>query len=185
METFGGNHQALFSRLLLTVASTALMSPVAHAQSSVAFAPEVLLDKMSGHWVMTGTIAERPVTHDVDVDWVLRHQYIRIHEVSREMDADGTYAYEAWIYVVWDKERSQYAVMWLDNTAPTGFSAAAVGHAKPDADRIPFVWNDPDGSGIHNTFAYDRATDTWSWTIENVDRSGKLSSFAQLSLKKR
>lgn len=57
---------------------------------------------MTGHWVLTGTIGKAQTTHDVDVDWVLNRQYIRIHEVSREKDAGGGPAYEAWIYLVWD-----------------------------------------------------------------------------------
>lgn len=43
-------------------------------QSQTSSAPEALLDKMTGHWVMTGTIARKPTTHDVDVDWVLNSE---------------------------------------------------------------------------------------------------------------
>jgi hypothetical protein len=74
--------------------------------------------------------------------------------------------------------------MWLDNTAATNFAAEGVGHAKPDGDRIPIIIRDVDGTGIHTTFAYDRAKDTWSWTIDNVDKYGKSSSFARLTLKR-
>jgi hypothetical protein len=99
-------------------------------------APERLLDKMTGQWVMIGTIAKKPTTHDVDVDWVLKRQYIRIHEVSRDKDTSGGIGYEAWIYIVWDSNANEYAVMWLDNTVATNFAAYGVGHAKPDGDRI-------------------------------------------------
>ncbi len=143
-----------------------------------------LMDKLTGDWVMTGTIGKQAVTHDVHVDWILKRQYIRIHDVSRERDADGELAYEAWIHIVWDKENAEYAVMWLDNTGTTNFAAEGVGHGKPKGDRIPFVWKNADGSGIHNTFAYDRASDTWSWTIDNVDKSGKPSPFARVTLKR-
>lgn len=37
-------------------------------------------------------------------------------------------------------------------------------------------------SGIHTTFAYDRAHDTWLWTINNIDKSGASSSFAHVTL---
>ena len=52
--------------------------------------------------------------------------------------------------------------MWLDNTAATDFSSEGVGHAKPDGERIPFIFTFSDGSGIRTMFAYDRATDTWA-----------------------
>ena len=147
-------------RLLVAFALTTLVAPPSLAQDRAMSAAERLLDKMTGQWVMNGTIAKKPTAHDVDVDWVLKRQYIRIHEVSRDKDASDGIGYEAWIYIVWDSNASEYAVMWLDNTAATNFAADGVGHAKPDGDRIPFIFKDTDGSGIHTTFAYDRATDT-------------------------
>ena len=86
---------------------------------------------------------------------ILKHQDLASRHIG-EKDADGELAYEAWIHIAWDKENAEYAVMWLDNTGTTNFAAEGVGHGKPDGDRIPFVWKSADGSGIHNTFAYDR-----------------------------
>src|SRR6185503_2738263 len=145
--------------LLVAFAFTTVVGLAALAQDQATSAAEALLDKMTGRWVMTGTIGKKPTTHDVDVDWVLKREYIRIHEVSRDKDASGGISYEAWIYVVWDAKASEYAVMWLDNTAATNFAAEGIGHAKPDADRIPFIFKDADGTGIRTTFAYDRAKD--------------------------
>ena len=171
--------------LVLTLASISLYPPMAHAQNTVTPKPDSLMDRMTGEWVMEGTIGKEQVTHDVHVDWILKRQYIRIHDVSREKDADGELAYEAWIHIAWDKENGEYVVMWLDNTGTTNFAAEGVGHGKPDGDRIPFVWKSADGSGILNTFAYDRASDTWSWTIDNVDKSGTPSPFARVTLKRK
>jgi hypothetical protein len=169
-------------RLLVAFAFTALFATVGLAQIQTANAPEALMDKMTGRWVMIGTIAKKQTIHDVDVDWVLKREYIRIHEVSRDRDASGNNGYEAWIYLVWDAQRSEYAIMWLDNTAATNFAAEGIGHAKPDGDRIPFIFKDAEGSGVQTTFAYDRAKDTWSWTVDNLDKSGKSSSFAKVKL---
>ena len=172
-------------RLLVALGFASLIVPVALAQDQGSNAPEALLDKMTGHWVMTGTIRKKPTTHDIDVEWVLKREYIRIHEVSREKDPSGDIAYEAWIYIVWDAKKSEYVVMWLDNTAATNFAAEGIGHAKPDGDRIPFIFKDADGTGIQTTFTYDRASDTWSWTIDNVDKVGNSSPFAKLTLTRR
>ncbi|MFO0976699.1 MAG: hypothetical protein U0996_09900 [Planctomycetaceae bacterium] len=133
---------------------------------------------------MTGTVGNEEVTHDVYVDRILKRQYLRIHELSREKDADGDPAYEAWIHIAWDKEKAEYAVMWLDNTATTNFAPEGVGHGKPDGDKVPFVWKSADGSGIHNTFKYDRASETWTWEIDNIDQTQKASPFARLTLKR-
>jgi hypothetical protein len=173
-------------RVIVAIALAALVAPTARAQSpGAAAAAEALLDKMTGHWVLTGTIGRKPTTHDVDVDWILKREYIRLHEVSREKDAAGGPEYEAWICIVWDGKKTEYAVLWLDNTAAFTFGAEGIGHAKPDGDRIPMLFRDPDGGGIHTTFSYDRAKDTWSWTIDNADKTGKLSSFAAVTLTRK
>ena len=58
-----------------------------------------LLDHMSGNWVMRGTIGGNQVTHDLDAGWVLGHQYLRFHEVAREVDGEGVSAYEAIVFI--------------------------------------------------------------------------------------
>jgi hypothetical protein len=143
------------------------------------------MDKMTGGWLMTGTIAGKTTTDDVNVEWVLNRQYIRIHEVSREKGDDGGIGYEAWVYLMWDTKKREYAVLWLDNTAATNFAPEGIGHATPDGDRIPIIIRDTDRSGINTTFAYDRATDRWTWTIDNVDTSGRTSPFARLTLTRK
>src|SRR4051812_16832401 len=47
-----------------------------------------LFDRLVGRWVLHGTIARRTTTHDVTFDWMLGHEYLRMHEVSRERNTD-------------------------------------------------------------------------------------------------
>lgn len=158
---------------------------MALAQAPEAATPDSLVESMTGQWVMEGTIDDEKVTHDVRVDRILNRQYVRIHELAREKDAAGEPAYEAWIHIAWDKANGEFVVMWLDNTGVTNFSPDGVGHGKPEGDRIPFIWKLADGSGIRNTFAYDRASDTWSWAIDNVDKAGQSSPFGRVTLKRK
>ena len=155
------------------------------AQEAAVPAHEALMDHMVGEWLMTGTVDGEPVTHDVSAEWILGRRYVRIHEVSRERDEAGALAYEAWIHIAWDPQSAKYVVMWLDSTATTNFAEEGVGHGKPDGDRIPFVWGLADGSGIRNTFQYDREDDTWLWAIDNVGDSGATSVFARLHLERK
>lgn len=159
-----------------------IVAPPLPAQDRTPTAPEELMDRMVGQWTLTGTIAKKPTTHDVEIDRVLHRQYVRIHEVSREKDTSGEPGYEAWIYIVWDPQPKEYALLWLDNTAATNFSGEGIGHAVPEGDRIPFLFTFKDGTGIRTTFAYDRARDAWSWTIANLDVSGNSSPFADVVL---
>ena len=139
-----------------------------------------LLEKMTGHWVLRGTIAKQQTTHDVDAQWVLDKEYVQIHEVSREKNAAGKPQYEAIVYVVWDAKAKEFACLWMDTTGVAMFPPEGVGHGKAAGDAIPFVFKDPAGD-THTTFTYDRARDAWSWAIDNDDK-GKLTPFARVTL---
>ncbi|MGC2527638.1 MAG: hypothetical protein WA639_07810 [Candidatus Acidiferrum sp.] len=146
--------------------------------------PDPLLDRMTGHWILHGTIAGRETTHDIDSNWVLNHEYVRIHETSREKNAQGQTAYEAIVFIEWDESTSQYKCMWLDSTAGGGLSAQTIAEGKRSSDEIAFVFRSPDGSSIHTTFAYDKTTDTWQWLMDN-EQGGKLTPFARVKLIKK
>ncbi len=181
------NFLLVFTVLGIALGSTlpSLSMPQESNKHSEKPTPEFLMEKMTGKWIMRGTINDEKVTHDVNVDRILNQQYVRIHEVSREKDASGKPEYEAWIHIAWDKANEEFVVMWLDNTGITNFSPDGVGHGKPKGDSIPFIWKLADWSGIHNTFAYERASNTWSWKIDNIDKSGKSSPFGNVTLKRK
>ncbi|HTY50791.1 MAG TPA: hypothetical protein VMB48_13970 [Steroidobacteraceae bacterium] len=141
-----------------------------------------LLGRLVGTWVLRGEIAHRPVTHTVKVQWVLAHQYIQIRETSRSRTAAGAPEYEAIVYIGWDPDLKQYACLWLDSTGGNGLVGWALGHAAPDATKLAFLFSNKNGDpSVHNTFDYDRITDTWRWTIDNMDE-GKLQPFADVKL---
>ncbi len=138
-----------------------------------------LLDHLAGRWVLQGTIAKKQTTHDVDADWVLAHHYLRIREVSRELNPDGTPQYEAAVYVGWDEPAAQYTCAWLDVYSGSFMS---IGAGKRSGDTIPFVFKDREpGEGFRTTFVYHPAADTWDWAMDN-DRKGILTPFARLTL---
>jgi hypothetical protein len=143
--------------------------------------PDPLLDRMTGHWILHGTLAGRETTHDIESNWVLNHEYVRIHETSREKNAQGQTAYEAIVFIEWDESTRQYKCMWLDSTAGGGLSAQTIAEGKRSGDEIAFVFRSPDGSSIHTTFAYNKTTDTWLWLIDN-EQGGKLTPFAHVKL---
>src|SRR5580658_8182591 len=81
-----------------------------------------LLDHLAGNWILRGTIGGKETTHDIESDWVLGHEYLRIHETAREKNAAGQPAYEAIIYIEWDEPSKEYKCLWLDSTAGGGLS---------------------------------------------------------------
>jgi hypothetical protein len=144
-----------------------------------------LLDRLTGHWVLHGTLAGKETTHDVAADWVLGHEYVRLHEVSREKNRDGQPAYEAIVFVGWDASSSQYACLWLDSTGGGGLSGQAIAHAKRSGDELPFVFKESDGSiSFTNTFVHHKESDSWAWIMDNVEK-GKSTPFARLTLERQ
>ena len=155
--------------------------PVSSQQTSF---QDTLLDQLAGKWVLHGTIAGKETTHDIDAEWVLAHQYMQFHEISREKDTTGAAAYEAIVFIGWDKHSQQYACLWLDVTSGDGLSNGIVGHAKRDADHIAFLFKGSDGSLFHTTFVRDRSVDSWQWLMDG-EENGKLQPFARVTLRRK
>lgn len=145
---------------------------------------DVLLDHLVGKWVLQGTIGGQETTHDVEAEWVLGHQYVRLHEVSREQDAKGVPAYEAIVFIGWDQPSGQYACLWLDSTGGGGIAAQAIGHGKRNGDEVEFVFKPSDGTSFHTRFAFTKGSDTWQWFMDG-EEGGKLQPFARVVLKRR
>src|SRR5215472_14806930 len=75
------------------------------------------LDHLVGKWVLRGELAHKQTTHDISAEWVLGHQYVRFHEISRESKTNGQPAYEAIVFIGWDEPTHEYACLWLDSTS--------------------------------------------------------------------
>jgi hypothetical protein len=137
-----------------------------------------LADKLTGDWVLTGTIGGKQTTHDIHAEWVLKHQFVLLHEISREKDNHNQPQYEALIYVGWDEVTKQYCVIWIDVWG--GASVQTIGYAKPSGKSMPFLFKGPDDV-FHTTFTYDDASDIWTWQMDS-EKDGKFSPFARVNL---
>jgi hypothetical protein len=142
---------------------------------------DALLDKLAGTWLLQGTIAGKPTTHDVTAEWVVRHQYLRIHEVSHEKNAEGQPEYEAMVFVGWDQNAAHYVCIWLDTYG--GMNETSLGRAKRDGDVIPFLFKDKD-STFHTQFIYHRDADNWEWRMDSEEK-GAMKPFARVTLKRK
>jgi hypothetical protein len=156
--------------LAVVLAAAAPLDSRSAAQSPTAdvASRDVLLDHFAGRWVLTGTIAGQPMTHDVTVEWVLGDRYLRVHEVSRERDSAGAPVYQADVYIGRDPVTHERTCVWLDST-PGGVDSQSLGRAPAAAtsgDSIPFLFRYIDGGRMHTTFIYDRARDVWAWRLD-------------------
>ena len=140
-----------------------------------------LFDHMIGKWVLQGTIEGKATTHDVVAAWVLGHQYVQFHEVSREKNSNGEAAYEAIVLFGWDRSLSRYACFWLDGTSGNGLSNPVMGHAKRNGDTLAFLFKFSNTSIFHTTFLYEEAADTWQCLMDD-EENGTTQPFARLKL---
>lgn len=154
------------------------LSGFAIAQAPQPTFHDELLDHFQGPWVLQGTVSGKPAVHDISSAWVLEHQYLRFHEVSREKNDEGNPTYEATVFIGWDPATSRYFAIWLDIWG--GFSKATVGYAPRAKDEIRFLFSD-DKSTFHTTFLYNSKADTWEWQMDN-EQDGKLVPFLRAKL---
>jgi hypothetical protein len=153
----------------------------ATVQDSGSAAPPELLGKLVGRWILTGVIAGQNTTHDVDAEWVLQGNYVRISEASRERNGNGRPQYEATIYVGWLRDR--YVCVWLDNTEVASGEISCAAAAAPES--IPFEFRDRAGAlTFINRFVYHAADDSWEWQMDNI-RDGQPVSFGRVRLRRR
>ena len=168
--------------ILVLWVSTAVFVTFAAVQTVFAQQPvleDQLLNSLTGKWVLRGTIHKTSTTHDVDIQWVLHHQFVQIHEISRERLASDPAKpqYEAIVMIGWDATKQQYVVYWTD-VYGGGFSLR--GYAEKKASSIPMVFSAGDGN-FYTTFTYDDKTKTWRWDMDN-EKDGKRTEFARMTM---
>lgn len=139
-----------------------------------------LLDKFTGRWVLTGTIAGDDVIHSVDAGWVLGHHYLRFDERTETGQID----YEATVIIGWDETSSRYVCLWLDSTGGSGLSNGILGYAERSEDELAFIFAGKT-SRFHTTFSYDRANDTWHWKMDSEKEEGQFKPFARLTMTRK
>jgi hypothetical protein len=145
--------------------------------------PDSLLNKLTGKWILNGTIDGQKTIHDIDAQRVLNGQYVQLKEVSREKDQLGNPLYEAIVYICWEESKKQYSCLWLDNTSNGGISNGIIGRASQNGDKIEMIFKYGDTNQFHTTFLYDRDTESWQWFMDG-EENGKLQPFARVKLTK-
>src|SRR5581483_7890352 len=149
-----------------------------------------LLDRLAGTWTMTGTLGGKPATHDIAAHWILNKEYVEFHEVSRDRRQDGSPSYEAMLLFSWASKTNEFMCLFLDNTVGGGLSPEGIARGKRSGNAIPVVFACRNGEcppgmseheSMHTTFDYDRSTDTWRLTIDDIT-DGKTTRFADMTL---
>jgi hypothetical protein len=162
---------------LLAALSMAQEKPVPLDGPKVVFA-DPLLDKMVGNWKVGGTIRGRSVAQTVQAEWVLDHQFLRVHEKGTP-DPKSAPAYEAIVMIGYDHASDRYVAHWMDNGG--GRYSETLGYGLRSGDEIKFVFEYPDGP-FHTTFLWLPERNQWQWLMQTKDNLGHWVEFANLTL---
>ena len=138
-----------------------------------------LLDKMAGFWNLSGQIMRHDVTHRINADWVLNHQFLRIHEKDTAAAQPGAVPYEALVMVGHDNASERYVAHWTD-VCGGGFSET-LGYRKRTGDDVEFVFEYPDGP-FHTTFSWKPDSQQWRWLMRGEDKEGHWFDFGDMNL---
>ncbi|HKT59045.1 MAG TPA: hypothetical protein VJQ46_03280 [Gemmatimonadales bacterium] len=138
-----------------------------------------MLEKLIGHWTMTGTVGGRPVTYRLDAAWVLQHRFVELHMADVHHTPPQ---YEARVFIGPDTLSGRILGHWLDNFGAAYSVPPATGVAAGDSLILDFPYP---GGAFHDTFVYDAATETWAIRLDAADGAGGWKRFAQYEATRR
>jgi hypothetical protein len=140
---------------------------------------DALLDHMVGNWKLTGEVMGHAAEHTVSVEWVLNHQFLRIHEKDNAPATADRVPYEVMVMVGYDNTSERYVAHWNDVFG--GRVSETLGYGTRTGDEIRFVFEYPDGP-FHTTFRWNSETQQWKWLMQQKNKSGQWTEFADLTL---
>jgi len=159
-----------------------LLIPFAPARLAAQTPPEWhddLVEHMIGSWKMEGQVMAHDAHYDVEAEWVLNHQFLRIHEKTSAGAPVAEHRYEATWFLGYDPVSERY-VLHLFDVFGTRYSET-LGYGTRDGNALRFVFEYPEGP-FHTVFRWSQEKNSWEWLMEQKDKDGKWTSFADLKL---
>src|SRR5579864_1275023 len=98
---------------LLTLTAVLLL-PVSLLAQAPSEWHDPLVDRMAGTWKLEGQVMGKEAHHEVRADWVLNHQFLRIHEKTAANAPNNEHGYEAYWFLGYDSISERYVLHLLD-----------------------------------------------------------------------
>jgi hypothetical protein len=166
------------SHFVLALAVFILLRSPLPAQMSPEWTDD-LVDHMVGSWKITGQVLGHEAHHEVQAEWVLNHQFLRVHEKTAADAPKTEHPYEAIWFLGYDSVSDRYVLHLMDIFG--GRFSETLGYGIRDGNQIRFVFEYPDGP-FHTTFRWNSETGTWDWLMKQKDKTGKWTPFSDLKL---
>jgi hypothetical protein len=115
-----------------------------------------LLDQLAGG-IWEGTNPSQSVRERVDAEWVLGHQFLRIHRKQ----IDGPV--ESVEHIGWDTVLQRFVAIRLDSFSARG--GETIGYGLQTGDKLEFTFEYPTAP-IRETFSWDAKEKTWQILAE-------------------
>jgi hypothetical protein len=127
------------------------------------------LDQFVGDWRIERKMGSGRVAEDsLRVDWVLNHQFIRLHYGQ----GGASSKYEAMVFIGFNDADKIYVCHWVD---VFGGAYSLLGKGKMDPLMLSIEFNFGD---ITNKFTFDPPTKTWTSFIRQQEK-GEWKTFAE------
>ena len=166
----------LLSLLTLTIL---VLLPVSSATQAPAEWQDNLVDRMAGTWKLEGQVMGRDAHHEVHIDWVLNHQFLRMQEKTAAGAPSTERPYEALWFLGYDSVSERYVLHLMDVFGAR--YSETLGYGIREGNEIRFVFEYSDGP-FHTTYRWNPEKDTWEWLMKQKDKNGKWTPFADLKL---
>jgi hypothetical protein len=163
-------------RMIRLITLTALVScwvPASFAQGakdgSDARFYDDLLDHMVGQWVVDVDVYGNKFTSDREVEWVLSHQYLRIHEKSREVVPWLKIPFERIMYIGYNHRSKRYVVYELNvHGADVPFEPEGLAYGYRSGNELAVEHKNGADVRAKSRLVWDAASRTWlmqSWRV--------------------
>jgi hypothetical protein len=161
---------------LAALALAAVFVPILGAQTGPGVQQQPLnsdlLDQLLGVWAVAGTILGQPVREGADAEWVLGHQFLRIHR--KQLDGPG----ESVMHVGFDTVLQRFVAIRLDSLSARG--AETIGYGLQTGDKLQFTFDYPTAP-MRETWSWDGKEKTWQFVVEIERRNPKGAAYVTFS----
>jgi hypothetical protein len=131
-----------------------------------------LLDQLLGLWTVAGTVMGQPVREGADAEWVLGHQFLRIHR--KQLDGPG----ESVMHVGFDTVLQRFVAIRLDSLSARG--AETIGYGLQTGDKLQFTFDYPTAP-MRETWSWDSKEKTWQFVVEIEHKNPKGAAYVTFS----
>jgi hypothetical protein len=136
-----------------------------------------LLDRFVGKWEVSAVVYGEKFTLDREAEWVLNHQYLRMHEKTREVVPWLKIPFERTVFIGYNHSRKRYVMYELTvHGADTPIEPEGICYGSRTGDELKFDFKT--GAEVFGkaSWSWDSASGTWHIRGSRM-KDGKMTEF--------